>query len=76
MCAPTRKSCGSAARSWRSCLYDEDAAESEPAGFGSDIGKTEGKESVFSVLSVSSYGSKQKLLTLPSRLENHEATVQ
>lgn len=45
MCAPTRKSCGSAAAA--SVPAYDDAAESEPAGFGSDIGKTEGKSRCF-----------------------------
>lgn len=62
MCASTRKSCGSAAAAASVPLYD--AAASEPAGFGSDIGKTVGKSQCF-----------HSLLALPSRQENHEATV-
>lgn len=48
MCASTRKSCGSAAASVP--LYD--AAASEPAGFGSDIGKTVGKSQCLSLCSL------------------------
>lgn len=72
MCASTRKSCWSAVAA-SVPLYA--AAASQPAGFGSDIQKNCRKELVFSVFSIS-YGIKQKLLALPSRRENHEATIQ